>query len=95
MTYVNLHAHSNYSTLDGHALIPEYVKRAEELNHTHVALTDHGTLGGVPKLWKSCTDVTPIAGIEIYTTPATRPQKGHRAPTITSSDTPRDESARL
>jgi error-prone DNA polymerase len=44
--YVELHAHSAYSFLDGASLPEELVNRAGELGHTALALTDHDSLAG-------------------------------------------------
>src|SRR3954467_5655153 len=41
MTYVELHAHSAYSFLDGASLPEELAARAAELGYDALALTDH------------------------------------------------------
>src|SRR5687768_16276825 len=46
--YCNLHGHTPYSTLDGHAPVDEDVAAAARHGHTHLAVTDHGTLAGSP-----------------------------------------------
>ncbi len=45
--FVHLHVHSEYSLLDGACRVKDIVRRAKELGMPAVALTDHGTLGGV------------------------------------------------
>jgi error-prone DNA polymerase len=45
-TYVELHAHSAYSFLDGASLPEELAARAAELGHDALALTDHDGLYG-------------------------------------------------
>lgn len=80
-TYVNLHGHSIYSSLDGHALIEDYVATAVQHQHTHLALTDHGTMAGIPHFVNECRrhDIVPIVGMEAYVQPESRLLKGeHR-----------------
>lgn len=72
--YANLHAHTIYSVLDGHARVDDYVAHVKQLGHTHAAITDHGTLAGVPAFVQACAkhDLTPIVGCELYVSPAGR-----------------------
>jgi error-prone DNA polymerase len=44
--YVELHAHSAYSFLDGASLPAELVAQARELGHQAIALTDHDSVAG-------------------------------------------------
>ena len=46
MTYVELHAHSAYSFLDGASLPEELALRAAELGYEALALTDHDGVFG-------------------------------------------------
>jgi DNA polymerase-3 subunit alpha len=46
MRYTELHLHDHYSVLDGVGTPAEYFARAKELDMTHLAETNHGTLGG-------------------------------------------------
>src|ERR1700752_2008407 len=46
MTYVELHAHSAYSFLDGASLPEELAARAAELGYDALALTDHDGVYG-------------------------------------------------
>src|SRR3954463_10577332 len=46
MSYVELHAHSAFSFLDGASLPEELVLAAVEQGHTTLALTDHDTISG-------------------------------------------------
>jgi DNA polymerase-3 subunit alpha len=66
--FVHLHVHSEYSLLDGACRINELVKRANELGMPAVALTDHGTLGGVVKFYDAAKKegIKPIIGLELY-----------------------------
>src|ERR1051325_1940052 len=47
-TYVELHAHSSYSFLDGASLPEELAVRAAELGYEALALTDHDGVYGSP-----------------------------------------------
>ncbi len=67
--FVHLHVHSEYSLLDGACRIPDLVSRARELGMPAVALTDHGTLGGVVQFYRAATaedGIKPIIGLELY-----------------------------
>ncbi|MCK5619987.1 MAG: PHP domain-containing protein, partial [Candidatus Krumholzibacteria bacterium] len=44
--FVHLHAHSEYSLLDGSIKVERLVNRAKELGMPAVALTDHGNMFG-------------------------------------------------
>ena len=45
-SFVHLHAHTEYSMLDGAAKIDDYLDRVKELNQPGAAITDHGNLYG-------------------------------------------------
>lgn len=64
----HLHLHSQYSVIDGRGLIEDYVKLAKEDGQEALALTDHGTLGGVIEGYLACkkADLKFIPGQEIY-----------------------------
>ncbi|MEZ5124701.1 MAG: DNA polymerase III subunit alpha [Thermoleophilia bacterium] len=66
--FVHLHVHSEYSLLDGACRVNGLVARAKELGMPAVALTDHGTLGGVVKFYDAArkAGVKPILGLELY-----------------------------
>src|SRR4051794_36055770 len=65
---VHLHAHSEYSLLDGHCKIDAMAARAAELGQPALGLTDHGVMNGVVDLYKACKKhgIKPIAGFEAY-----------------------------
>jgi error-prone DNA polymerase len=54
--YVELHAHSAYSLLDGASTPQELIERAGELGHTAFALTDHDSLAGAMELAMAARD---------------------------------------
>jgi DNA polymerase-3 subunit alpha len=74
LAYTELHLHDYYSTLDGLNSPAEYMKRAKELGMTHLAQTNHGTLGGHREFQKAAKDagIVPILGVEAYISPTDR-----------------------
>ena len=75
--FIHLHAHSDYSLLDGAASIRSLVERTRQLEMTHLALTDHGNMFGAVKFDKECkaNGITPIIGSEFYIAPGSRFKK--------------------
>lgn len=67
----HLHLHSTFSELDAISKIPDIVKRAKEYGHTSIALTDHGTIAGVPEFYNECKKqgIKPILACEFYMMP--------------------------
>jgi len=65
---VHLHAHSEYSLLDGHCKIEAMAARAAEMGQPALGLTDHGVMNGAVDLHKACgkQGIKPIAGFEAY-----------------------------
>ncbi len=82
--FVHLHNHSEYSLLDGAARIKELVAKSADLGMPAVAVTDHGNMFGVLKLYEECKKVSkereaqglpgikPILGCEFYVAPRSR-----------------------
>ena len=75
--FVHLHLHSEYSLLDGACRISEIPKKAKEMGHTAVAVTDHGVMYGVVDFYKACKaeGIKPIIGCEVYVAPGSRFEK--------------------
>ena len=71
--FVHLHAHTEYSMLDGAARIEELLTEAERLGQSALAITDHGYLFGAFDFWQRATKhgIKPIIGVEAYITPGT------------------------
>ena len=65
---VHLHAHSEYSLLDGACKIDAMAARAADLGQPALGLTDHGVMNGAVDLYKACRKhgIKPIAGLEAY-----------------------------
>jgi error-prone DNA polymerase len=65
--YVELHAHSNYSLLEGASSIEELVWEAREQGHAALALTDHNGMFGSMEFARAAkeTGLRPITGLEL------------------------------
>jgi len=66
--FVHLHLHSEYSLLDGACRIADIPKKAKEMGHRAVAITDHGAMYGAVAFYKACIaeGIKPIIGCEVY-----------------------------
>lgn len=66
--FVHLHAHTEYSLLDGVAKIPAYISKVKELGMNAAAITDHGVMYGSFEFWQECRNqgIKPIIGCEVY-----------------------------
>src|ERR687886_1730397 len=69
--FVHLHAHSEYSLLDGLSNIKRLTQRAAELEMDALALTDHGVLYGAIEFYSAAkkAGIKPIIGVEAYVAP--------------------------
>ncbi len=78
--FVHLHAHSEFSLLDGSIKVEDLVRRAKELDMPAVALTDHGSLFGLIHFYKAGKKhgVKPILGMEAYITRGSRHDRGRK-----------------
>ncbi len=67
-SFVHLHAHTEYSMLDGAAKIETYLDKVKELNQPGAAITDHGNLYGALEFYYSAMkrNLIPIIGYEAY-----------------------------
>lgn len=79
MSFVHLHNHSEFSLLDGLTRIPDLVKKCRASGMPAVAVTDHGNMYGMMRLFDACSDpkigngeVKPILGCEVYVAPRSR-----------------------
>lgn len=66
--FVHLHNHTKFSTLDGVITKEWLFPRLKELGMSSFAITDHGSMSGIPEFSSAGTKhgVKIIAGIEIY-----------------------------
>lgn len=66
--YFPVHAHSEYSWLDGMGSVQRMVQTVVKHGQPALALTDHGVMAGCIRLYKECrkAGVTPFPGEEFY-----------------------------
>ena len=70
-SFVHLHLHTEYSTLDGAIRCKDVAAKAAELGMPAVAMTDHGNLYAAIEFYEAVSKqgVKPILGCEIYLAP--------------------------
>lgn len=70
-SFVHLHLHTEYSTLDGAVRISEAIKKAKEYDMPAIAMTDHGVMYGAIDFFQQAKKegVKPIIGCEMYIAP--------------------------
>ncbi|MGH2736084.1 MAG: DNA polymerase III subunit alpha [Actinomycetota bacterium] len=68
MSFVHLHAHTEYSMLDGASRIPEMFEAVAGYDMPACAITDHGVMYGALEFYKTAAahGVKPILGMEGY-----------------------------
>lgn len=68
MRFVSLHHHSTFSYLDGYQMPDAHVRRANELNMSAMALTEHGNVDSHVRFEAAVdgTGIKPIFGCEVY-----------------------------
>ncbi len=68
MAYVDLHAHSTFSFLDGCNQPEDLARQAAALGRPAMALTEHGNVSSHPRWERACHDagIKPIFGVEGY-----------------------------
>jgi len=83
MSFVNLHAHSHYSLLDGFGSPKDIILRSKELGYSAAALTDHGSIYGLIEFYEEAKKegIKPVLGCEIYVAPRTRFDKENKLDT--------------
>jgi len=78
--FVHLHAHSEYSSLDGLSTVAEMVETVVGHGQEALGISDHGSPAGHPDLAKHApaAGIKPVYGIEAYFVDdrITRPEKG-------------------
>ncbi len=75
--FVHLHNHTQYSLLDGAARIDALLDRAQAEGMKAFAITDHGSMFGVPEFFYQAKKrgIKPIIGCEFYVTPTSCHEK--------------------
>ncbi|HJS26888.1 MAG TPA: DNA polymerase III subunit alpha [Actinomycetota bacterium] len=73
-SFVHLHAHTEFSLLDGAARIDTLFERAKAAGMPALAITDHGAMFGALRFYEAglALGVKPIIGVEAYVAPASR-----------------------
>ena len=71
MSFVHLHAHTNFSFGDGACRIPELVAAAAGMGMPALAATDHEGLYGAVRFYQACkaAGIKPIVGVELTVEP--------------------------
>ena len=70
-SFVHLHLHTEYSTLDGAVRIPQLMKKAKEYGMPAIGITDHGVMYGAVEFYLAAkkAGIKPIIGCEVYMAP--------------------------
>lgn len=70
-SFVHLHCHTEYSTLDGACRVGAAVKKAAKSGMPALAITDHGVMYGAVEFYQECqkAGIKPIIGCEMYVAP--------------------------
>ena len=81
-SFVHLHLHTEYSTLDGAVRIADLMKKALRCKMPAVAMTDHGNLYGAIEFYKQATKagIKPIIGCEVYLAPGVDDREEETSP---------------
>ncbi len=76
-SFVHLHCHTEYSTLDGMARVDAAVKKAKKMGMPAIAITDHGVMYGAVDFYQACnkSGIKPIVGCEVYVAPDSHTKK--------------------
>ncbi|MGE3760276.1 MAG: DNA polymerase III subunit alpha, partial [Pseudobdellovibrionaceae bacterium] len=77
MSFVHLHAHSEYSLLESSAKVKALTKKAAEMGMPAIALTDYGNMFGAIEFYFAALDknIKPILGLEVFMAPTSRLKK--------------------
>src|SRR6478752_2900128 len=76
-SFVHLHVHTEYSTLDGAVRIADLMKKAKQFGMPAVGMTDHGVLYGAIEFYQEAkkAGINPIVGCEVYMAPGKHTEK--------------------
>jgi len=66
--FEHLHRHTDFSVLDGYAMVEEYAEYSKAANQQYLCITDHGMMGAIPRQIQACEDngLFPLFGCELY-----------------------------
>jgi len=78
--YTHLHVHTQYSILDGAAVIKNLIAKAKNDNMIAVAITDHGNMFGAKEFHNEARKqgIKPILGCEVYVARRSRLEKSDK-----------------
>lgn len=78
--FSHLHCHTQYSLLDGAAVIDKLIDKACGCGMPAIAITDHGNMFGVPQFVNEAKKkgIKPIIGSEFYVTPVTMSDRDNK-----------------
>jgi DNA polymerase III subunit alpha len=73
-SFVHLHAHTEFSMLDGAARLDDLFRESARMGMPALAMTDHGNVYGAYEFWRTAKShgVKPIIGMEGYLSPGSR-----------------------
>jgi DNA polymerase-3 subunit alpha len=76
-SFVHLHCHTEYSTLDGAVRIAAAMKKAQQYGMPALAITDHGNMFGAIEFYDEAkkAGIKPIIGCEVYVAPESHTKK--------------------
>ena len=76
-SFVHLHCHTEFSTLDGMVRVEAAVKKAKAMGMPALAITDHGAMYGAVDFYQAChrAGIKPIVGCEVYVAPDSHTKK--------------------
>jgi DNA polymerase-3 subunit alpha len=80
LTFSHLHVHTQYSILDGAAVIRNLIAKAKQDNMKAVAITDHGNMFGAKEFYNEAKKqgILPILGCEVYVARRSRHEKSDK-----------------
>lgn len=69
--FEHLHRHTDFSLLDGYAMVEEYAEYSKTVNQKFLCISDHGAMGAVPRQIAACEkyNLSPIFACELYINP--------------------------
>ena len=76
-SFVHLHVHTEFSTLDGAVRIDDALKQAKGYGMPALAMTDHGVLYGAIEFFQAAKKkgIKPIVGCEVYMAPGAHTER--------------------
>lgn len=94
--FEHLHLHTDFSVLDGYGTADEYAKRAPQINQRFLCISDHGSMGAIPRQIQCCeaNGIEPIFACELYVNPM-QPEVGKEWATMSDFYAQLDDDQKL